>query len=77
MSDRSGPLDPRLRQFGASLQARRDELGVTVEQLADSAGVGVRQITRVEAGRASPSLLWLLAVAAALNSRVAELVGDL
>jgi transcriptional regulator with XRE-family HTH domain len=38
-----------------------------MEQLAERAGVGVRQLARVEAGRASPSLLWLLDVGSALG----------
>lgn len=47
---------------GAVLSGRSavfDKRGLTIEQLAEAAGVGGRQPARVEAGRASPSLLWL------------------
>jgi transcriptional regulator with XRE-family HTH domain len=75
VSDRSGPADPRLRQFGAALRRRREAAGLTLEQLADKAQVGTRQLARVEAGRASPSLVWLLDVTAALDTNLGELTG--
>jgi transcriptional regulator with XRE-family HTH domain len=69
--------DPRLRIFGAQVRQLREAQGLTHEQLAERAGIGLRQLVRVEAGRASPSLVWLLAVASGLEATVAELVGDL
>lgn len=76
MSDRGGQPDPRLRQFGARLRQVRQDQSMTLEQLAELAEVGVRQLSRVEAGRASPSLLWMLQVASALRVRPAELLED-
>lgn len=67
MSDRRGTPDPRLRQFGSRLRQERENAGLTLEELAERAGVSVRQLARVEAGRASPSLLWLLGVADGLG----------
>jgi transcriptional regulator with XRE-family HTH domain len=74
MSDRAGRPDPRLQTFGAHLRTTREERGLTIEQLADEAGVSVRQITRVEAGRASPSLLWVMDVAGGLRVTAGELL---
>jgi transcriptional regulator with XRE-family HTH domain len=74
VSDRAGPLDPRLRRFGAQVRQQRDARGLTLEQLAERAGVGRRQLTRVEAGKASPSLIWMLAVADGLGTTVSDLV---
>jgi transcriptional regulator with XRE-family HTH domain len=74
VSDRSGPADPRLRQFGAALRIRREAAGLTLEQLAERAQVGTRQLARVEAGRASPSLIWLYDVSDALNVSLTELI---
>jgi len=45
-----------------------------MEQLAERAQVGVRQIARVEAGRGSPSVLWLLDVAAGLDADPREML---
>lgn len=59
--------------FGAGLRQRREARGLTMEQLAEAAGVGVRQIARVEAGRASPSVLWLMDTAQALGVLPGEL----
>jgi transcriptional regulator with XRE-family HTH domain len=76
VTDRGGKADPRLRRFGARLRELREQQGLTIEALADQAGVGARQIARVEAGRASPSLLWLLDVATGLGLEPAELLPD-
>lgn len=74
MSDRRGQPDPRLRQFGVRLRQLREERDLTREQLAEAASVGVRQLARVEAGRASPSLVWLMDVAVALQLTPAALL---
>jgi transcriptional regulator with XRE-family HTH domain len=74
VSDRR-EADPRLRKFGARLRALREERNLTLEQLAEAAGVGVRQLARVEGGRGSPSFLWMLDVANGLGVRPEELLG--
>lgn len=74
VSDRAGDRDPRLRVFGAQLRQLREARGLTIEGLAERADIGSRQLARVEAGRASPSLVWLLKVAAALQVSVAQLL---
>lgn len=77
MSDRAGRPDPRLLIFGAHLRQLREQSGLTLEQVADAAGIAGRQLGRVEAGRASPSLLWLVDVAAGLGVGIDVLVAPL
>jgi DNA-binding XRE family transcriptional regulator len=72
--DRSGELDPRLRRFGSHLRQLREQRGLTIEELAERAQIGARHVARVEAGRGSPSLLWLYAVAEGLNVHPSELL---
>jgi len=67
VSDRAGHVDPRLRAFGVRLRTAREERGLTREQLAEAAGVGVRHLARVEAGQGSATVAWLLDVTAALK----------
>src|SRR3954454_18543292 len=76
VSDRSGD-DARLRAFGAHLRQIREERGLTIEGLAHQSGVGVRQLARVEAGRGSPSVIWLLKIADGLGTEPAALLRDL
>ena len=49
---------------------------MTLEQLAHEAQVGVRQLARVEAGRASPSLVWLYSIAEALDVKPERLIAS-
>jgi transcriptional regulator with XRE-family HTH domain len=74
MSDRAGQVDPRLRDLGHRLRLLREDADLTAEDLAERSGRGVRQILRVEAGRGSPSVVWLLDVAAALEVSPARLL---
>lgn len=74
VSDRVGVPDSRLKQFGAHVRQLREARDLTIEDLAEAAGVGARQVARVEAGRSSPSLLWLLAMASGLGVRPTSLL---
>lgn len=74
VSDRRGPDDPRLRAFGARVRQLRLDRDLTLEALAHDAELGLRQLARVEAGKASPSLLWLYRLADALNVELSELL---
>lgn len=58
-------------EFGAAIRAARKAQGLRQDQLAGAAGVGVRFIVDLEAGKASTHLGKALAVAAALGLRVA------
>jgi transcriptional regulator with XRE-family HTH domain len=75
VSDRQGSPHPWLRALGMQLRKEREAKGLTVEKLAEAASVSVRQLSRIEAGRGSPSVLWLLSIAGGLRIRPSELLG--
>ncbi|TQM80011.1 helix-turn-helix protein [Saccharothrix saharensis] len=58
------------------MRQRRGELGLSQAELAERAGVGVRQIRRYEAGEQEPSLSVGVAIAKALRITVTELTGE-
>jgi transcriptional regulator with XRE-family HTH domain len=74
--DRNGEIDPRLRVFGNRIRQLRLDRNMSVEALAEAAGVGVRFIATVEAGRGSPSVVWLLDIAKGLRVHPTELFED-
>lgn len=57
-------------EFGGAIRAARKAQGLRQDQLAGAAGVGVRFIVDLEAGKASTHLGKALAVATALGLRV-------
>lgn len=57
------------------MRKRRAELGMSQADLAEAAGIGVRQIRRYEAGEQQPVLSVGVAIANALKISVAELAG--
>lgn len=61
------------RQLGATIRARRTELGLTTAQLGQSVGVSRSLISQVERGHASPSITTLRGIAAALGVPVVAL----
>jgi len=61
---------------GATLRTLRDARGLTARDLAGASGVSAAMISRVEAGRASPSLATLTALAEALETPLASLFRD-
>lgn len=69
-------VDPRLKVLGGRIRQERERCGMTAQQVADAAGVSWRQLARVELGRGSPTVLWLLAVARALGISPGELLAD-
>lgn len=60
--------------FGAAVRTRRTQLGVTLDQLAQTSGVSTAALSRVERGQLSPSLRNALAIARGLGCELAELV---
>lgn len=68
--DRAGAL----KQFGDRIRARRLERGLTQLELAESAGVDRKTISRIENSRFSPSLINIYAIADALNVEVRDLI---
>jgi transcriptional regulator with XRE-family HTH domain len=61
---------------GAAIRRRRLELGLSQAQVAEAAGVNIRQIRRYEAGDQQPLLAVGVAIARALRMSVLELVGE-
>jgi len=72
----SGKLDQdgALIRVGAAIRARRLELGVSQEALADSAKVDRSHMGKIERGERNVTLLLLQRVAAALNIAVHRLL---
>jgi transcriptional regulator with XRE-family HTH domain len=65
-----------LRTLGRGIRKRREELGLTQEQLAEKADLHWTFISGVERGVRNISILKLLRIALALNTRVRDLVDD-
>ena len=53
--------------FGPRLAVARREAGLSQEELADKCGVGMRSVTRYEAGESLPDASVVLRLAAALD----------
>lgn len=64
-------LTPTPSELGAAVLAARSRLGLTQAQLALAAGVGVRFVVEVEAGKPSIQLNSLLKVLHALGGTLA------
>jgi transcriptional regulator with XRE-family HTH domain len=66
---------PLLLGFGAKVRERRKERGLTQAQVAESAGIAVETVSRIEGGRlASLSLLLASRVATTLGSSIQALL---
>lgn len=63
-----------LKEFGDRIRAQRLERGLTQLELAESAGVDRKTISRIENSRFSPSLINIYAIADALNVEVRDLI---
>jgi len=64
----------QLLALGRAIREIRGERGMGVAQLAAAAGVDLRRIAALEAGRLDPSYELLFALAAALGVRASEFV---
>lgn len=61
-------------RFGNAVRTRRTQLGVTLDQLAETSGVSTAALSRVERGHLSPTLRNALAIARGLGCELTELV---
>lgn len=69
------PGDTARRQaFATLLQARRRQRGLSLSELARSAGIAKSNLSRLESGEGNPSLETLWALSGALNVTVSELI---
>lgn len=60
--------------FGAAVRARRAQMGITLDQLAQASGVSPGALSRVERGRLATSLRNAMAIARGLGCDLGELV---
>lgn len=73
----SPPMSPATQTFGERVRARRHELGLSQEQLAEVCGLHWTFIGQVERGRRNISLHNLLKIAEGLQLDPGELVRGL
>jgi transcriptional regulator with XRE-family HTH domain len=73
----AAPVSDALAEFGARVRARRNELGLSQEGLADQSGLHWTFVGQVERGQRNLSLHNLLKLAVALDIDPGELVKDL
>jgi transcriptional regulator with XRE-family HTH domain len=70
-----GVTGPLLAQLGSAIRSRRRGADLTVQQLADLAGVSRRMLTQIEQGQANPSLVTMDKLARALGVDFGTLAG--
>lgn len=73
---RSGPTAEFLARLGGEVRRRRKDAGLTVQQLADVAGLSRRMVTLIEQGSANPSLITVDKIAHAFGTDFASLTRD-
>ena len=76
MTDKSDLQKALARKIGTSLSVLRKSARLTQGELAESVGVDTETISRFERGATTPSLLTLQMLAVALNTTMAELIGE-
>lgn len=72
----SGATAEFIARVGTQVRRRRKERALTVQQLADAAGVSRRVLTSIEQGQANPSLVTIDRIARALGTDFASLATD-
>jgi transcriptional regulator with XRE-family HTH domain len=71
---RSAPAEPLWREaVGRELRAERQDVGRTLADVAEQAGVSTQYLSEIERGRKEPSSEVLQAVAGALDLRLVDL----
>lgn len=68
---------PPIRELSDRIRARRAELGLTQERLAEAAGLHRTQVGGMECADKEPRLLTLMKLAHGLEMDLADLVRDL
>ena len=76
MQDIQEELQVTLKIIGRNVQSRRQELGLSQRDVAQSAGVSRDTVRCIEQGRHDTRCKTLAAVAQALHTTVAELIKD-
>jgi len=60
--------------FGRMLKKRREDFGLSQEQLANDADIPINQIGRIERGEINPTLSTLNSIAKAMKIKLASLL---
>ncbi|MFU8875735.1 helix-turn-helix domain-containing protein [Micromonospora sp. SL4-19] len=76
METKASWSDPFIERVGQEVRRRRQEAGMTMQQLADASGVSVRMLSHIELGEANPSLVTVAKVAHALGTDFASLARE-
>ncbi|MFK8051357.1 MAG: helix-turn-helix domain-containing protein [Woeseiaceae bacterium] len=63
-------FSPIQRSIGVLLKARRNELGLTLQELADRASLSAAFISQAERGKATPSIVSLINLSKALDTDI-------
>jgi len=76
MKRRAKPkIDPYVADLCGGLRRRREELGLTLDELANRADLSPNYLGAIELGRRDPSIASIRAIADALRISVAQLFG--
>jgi len=70
-------LDVQHGEFCREVRRRREALGLTQDDLAESSGLTPNYIGTIENGKRDPSLSTMMAIAKGLNLQLGELLGPL
>ena len=73
-ADAARSARPDYPEIGEQLRARRQELGLSLRQLAERLGVSASLISQIETGRANPSVSTLYQIVAELDVSLDELL---
>lgn len=74
MPEKKSGKDPDLVVFGANLRAARQAAGLTIEELADRAGMNWSYVSQCERGERNATIGTLLRLARALNIQASQLL---
>ncbi len=74
LTDDGALTDRFLARIGGRVRALRTEQALTVQQLADRAGISRRLLTQIELGQANPSLVGVTRIARALGTEFTDLL---
>lgn len=61
------------KNLGINIKKRREKLGLSQQQLADIAGIGLNHLGKIEVAYSKPSLDLLIKIACALKTNVSDL----
>ena len=65
-----------LRSLGETLRSRREEIGLSQEEVSFSAGIHRTYLSQIELGARNPSFIVLVRICEALNTSLVEVAGE-